>query len=110
MPYSKKRIAEAYELLGSRFLDDHFDLQLTLEYWKTAMEIRHFDPNNIIEKEIVPLNPAYVNAREVTTMEELNSISNDLDAMRIQSLLINERILGPSHKEMIYRLMYRGTF
>jgi len=33
----------------------------------------------------------------------------DLDAIRMQSLLICERCLGTKHKDMIYRLMYRGA-
>jgi hypothetical protein len=36
-------------------------------------------------------------------------MSLDLDALRVQSLLICERILGTHHKDMIYRLMYRGA-
>jgi hypothetical protein len=33
----------------------------------------------------------------------------DLDALRLQSLIICERILGVQHKDMIYKLMYRGA-
>ena len=106
--YSNERIAEAYELLGSTFLDEHFDLRLTITYWRRALQIRS-DNNNVLVKQcnLAP-NEAYTNAKEFTTIEELNLVANDLDAMRMQSLLISERILGPMHKEMIYRLMYRG--
>merc|ERR1711874_575831 len=38
-----------------------------------------------------------------------DAISLDLDALRLQSLIICERILGVQHKDMIYRLMYRGA-
>lgn len=106
--YSRKRLAEAYELLGSTFLDEHFDLNLTIKYWKQALEIRNEDPKNIIKKNILPPNAAFMNAKEFQTIDELNQIANDLDAMRMQSLIISERILGSTHKEMIYRLMYRG--
>lgn len=108
LDYSKERIAEAYELLGSTYLDEHFDLRLTIDYWQKALEIRS---EAGIEKNTDKLaNPAYTDAVEFTTIDELNLVSNDLDAMRMQSLLISERILGPLHKEMIYRLMYRGLF
>ncbi|KAH9528459.1 ankyrin repeat protein mann-cup [Dermatophagoides farinae] len=107
--YSRKRLAEAYELLGSTFLDEHFDLNLTIKYWKQALEIRNEDPENIIKKNILPPNAAFMNAKEFQTIDELNQIANDLDAMRMQSLIISERILGSTHKEMIYRLMYRGA-
>lgn len=108
--YSDERIAEAYELLGSTFLDEHFDLQTALVYWKKAMEIRMKDPNNPIpKKNLVPPKGAYRGMTEFNTPAQLDDLSLDLDAMRIQSLLICERILGPSHKDMIFRLMYRGA-
>ena len=105
--YSQERIAEAYELLGSTFLDEHFDLRLTFSYWQKALKIRI---ENNLPKPPTPSNIAYLNAKEFTTMQELDSVVNDLDAIRIQSLLVSERILGPLHKEMIYRLMYRGLY
>jgi len=106
--YSDERIAEAYELLGSTFLDEHFDLQTALIYWKKAMEIRMKDPS-IPKKSLVPPKAAYRGMTEFTTLAQLDDLSLDLDAMRIQSLLICERILGSSHKDMIFRLMYRGA-
>lgn len=45
--------------------------------------------------------------QEFTTDQELENIATDIDAMRIQSLLICERILGPYHKDTVFRLMYR---
>ncbi|KPM03211.1 ankyrin repeat domain containing protein 8 [Sarcoptes scabiei] len=109
LPYSRERIADAYELLGSTFLDEHFDLFLTQDYWRKALEIRFEDEKNIIHKQILPPNSAFMNAREFINFDELEEVSNDLDAMRMQSLLITERILSSTHKEMIYRLMYRGA-
>lgn len=57
----------------------------------------------------VPLREAYRNAVEFRTLEELDNISTDMDAMRIQSLLICERILGISHKDTLFRLTFRGA-
>lgn len=107
--YSKERIAEAYELLGSTYLDESFNVHLVMDCWGKALEIRFSDPENPIPKKLLPPNPAYMNAQEFTTFEELEAISHDLDAMRMQSLLIIERILSSTHKEVIYRLMYRGA-
>ena len=108
--YSAERVAEAYELMGSTFLDEHYDLQTALQYWRRALEIRFKDPLNPIHKRnLLPPKPAYNDVTEFTTLEELESLSLDLDAMRIQSLLICERILGATHKDMIFRLMYRGA-
>lgn len=41
--------------------------------------------------------------KEFTSLEELENISADLDLIRIQSLLIAERILGSHHKDTIFR-------
>lgn len=40
---------------------------------------------------------------EFATKEELDNVMTDLDAIRIQSLLITERILGPTHKDTVFR-------
>lgn len=47
--------------------------------------------------------------KEFQTREELDFISSDLEQMRINSLLITERILGSTHKDVIFRIMYRGA-
>lgn len=98
------RIADAHELMGSTCLDDHHDLQLALQYWRKAIRIR-----NGATKEILPPAAHLNSAREFCTIEELDNLSIDLDAMRTQSLLICERILGSSHKDAIFRFMYRGA-
>lgn len=55
----------------------------------------------------VPLRMAYGNVIEFTTLAELDNISTDVDAMRIQSLLICERVLGIQHTDTLFRLMFR---
>jgi hypothetical protein len=109
LDYSRSRIAEAHELTGSTFLDEHYDLQAALQNWRTALSLRYTDPVLLKPKQ-VSLKPAYLNAIEFQTLDELENLSMDLDSMRIQSLIICERILGPLHKDMIFRLMFRGIF
>jgi hypothetical protein len=46
---------------------------------------------------------------EFQTREELDAIATDYDQLRINSLLIAERILGHAHKDVIFRIMYRGA-
>lgn len=104
--YQPERVASAFELIGSTFLDEHHDLQKALQYWRAATDLRNkFN----IEKEILPAKEQYHFAVEFRTRLELESLALDLDALRMQSLLICERVLGPQHKDMIYRLMYRGA-
>lgn len=55
----------------------------------------------------VPLRLAYGNVTEFTTLAELDNISTDVDAMRIQSLLICERVLGIQHTDTLFRFMFR---
>ena len=53
--------------------------------------------------------PYYRDEVEFRNRDELEAISLDWDKMRIHSLLICERVLGTAHKDMIYRLMFRGA-
>ena len=109
-PYPKERIAEAYELIGSTFLDEHYDVQTALQFWRRALDLRLQDSENPIPKHnLVAAKAAYNFCFEFQTREELENLVLDLDGMRIQSLLICERILGATHKDMIFRLMYRGA-
>lgn len=97
-------------MLGSTFLDEHYDLQTALQYWRRALTVRYKNAATPIEKrDKVPPKAAYLSAVEFETFDELETLALDLDAMRVQSLLICERILGTMHKDMIFRLMYRGA-
>jgi len=51
---------------------------------------------------------AYENTREVETIEQLEEIISDPDEMRMQALLVRERILGPAHPDTSYYIRYRG--
>lgn len=107
--YSNERIAEAHELMGTTFLEEHHDIRKAIHHWRTALAIRYDNPNERLEKKLQPRKPPFLNAIEFTTVEELENLVLDLDALRIQSLLVCERILGPLHRDMIFRLMYRGA-
>lgn len=110
--YSPEKLADANELMGSTFFDDHNDTHTALRYWRTAMAIRiahSVDGVPLPKRPVVPKCEAYKHAKEFSTLEELNTVALDLDAIRIQSLLICERILGPHHKDTLFRLMFRGA-
>lgn len=55
----------------------------------------------------VPSRQAYGFISEFSTLTELDNIAADVDAMRIQSLLICERVLGIQHTDTVFRLMFR---
>lgn len=109
--YSPERIANALELLGSTVLTGdqqvHNESQ-AIFYWQEAMEIRLREN---VPKVVLPPREAFGNVTEFVTVDELNSrIRLDLDEMRIQSLIVSERILGEQHKDFLFRLLYRGAF
>lgn len=52
---------------------------------------------------------AYENSIEVMTPQQLEEIISDPDEMRMQALLVRERILGPAHPDTSYYIRYRGA-
>jgi len=110
--YGPERLADAHELIGSTFLDEHVDTQLALKHWQTALRIR---AENSVDGKPLPKTPAvppracFGHAVEFATEDELKNYALDLDGMRTQSLLICERVLGPYHKDTLFRLMFRGA-
>lgn len=56
-----------------------------------------------------PLVAAYDFAREITDPGALDGLLNDPDEMRMQALVIRERILGPAHPDTSYYIRYRGA-
>lgn len=107
---SKMERINSLELLGATFVDKKRDLLGALKYWKRAMEMRYSDCSNILFKgEPKELVMAYDYAKEAGSMEELDSLISDEDRIRMQALLIRERILGPSHPDTSYYIRYRGA-
>ncbi|XP_005992113.1 protein fem-1 homolog C [Latimeria chalumnae] len=107
---SKVERINALELLGATFVDKKRDLLGALKYWKRAMDMRYSDRTNVVCKPVPQqLIMAYDYAKEVNSTEELENLIADPDEMRMQALLIRERILGPSHPDTSYYIRYRGA-
>lgn len=106
---TREAAVEALELLGATFVDKKRDLLGALKHWRRAMGLRHRDGRYLTKAEPRQLVLAYDYSREVSTMEELESLVTDPDEMRMQALLIRERILGPSHPDTSYYIRYRGA-
>lgn len=106
--YTPERIANALELLGSTNHAGEQHIQNETQavvYWRQAMEIRLRDN---VPKVILPPRQAFDNVPEFNSIEEIAAM--DIDDMRIQSLIVSERILGMQHKDFLFRLLYRGAF
>merc|ERR1719195_1245961 len=100
----KQERIDALELLGATFVDKKRDMLGALKLWKRAMEERYEDGVLVIPKALVksPIS-AYENTLEVETVAELEQIISEPDSMRMQALLVRERILGPAHPDTRYR-------
>ncbi|KAF7236669.1 hypothetical protein EYD10_16617 [Varanus komodoensis] len=109
VPCTRQAAVEALELLGATFVDKKHDLLGALKYWRRAMALRYKDGQYLSKGEPPKVVLAYDYTREVSTMEELNSLMTEPDEMRMQALLIRERILGPSHPDTSYYIRYRGA-
>lgn len=102
------RIA-ALELIGATFVDKKRDMVSALAMWRRAMEERYLNAP-YLPKPISRIRvPAYDNAVEVTDIQALDDLVMDPDAMRMQALLVRERILGPAHPDTSYYIRYRGA-
>merc|ERR1719277_1613928 len=71
---------------------------------------RYEDGVLVIPKALVksPIS-AYENTLEVESVAALEEIISDPDSMRMQALLVRERILGPAHPDTSYYIRYRGA-
>lgn len=101
---------DALELIGATFVDKKRDMHLAVKYWTKAMEERYVDPNNVLlKKNLGDLVAAYEFTTEAGNSKDLENLIGDPDEMRMQALLIRERILGPSHPDTTYYIRYRGA-
>lgn len=99
----------ALELLGSTFVDKNRDMIVALSLWKRAMEERYNVEPQIRKPTISEPIPAYDNAKEILDINALDELVMDPDAMRMQALVIRERILGPAHPDTSYYIRFRGA-
>ena len=103
---------DALELLGATYVDKKRDMLGALHYWKQAMKDKCVDSTDTgvsKSKNERSAIAAYENAKEVSTMDELYALIADPDDMRMQALLVRERILGPAHPDTSYYIRYRGA-
>lgn len=125
---SRKEKIDALELLGATYVDKKRDMIGALEFWRRAMMERSVKSARVsvtqgllrltcryhgdgpkIHKPTTPKVPAYDNTIEIRRPEELDDLMADPDAMRMQALVMRERILGPAHPDTSYYIRYRGA-
>lgn len=107
---TKQEKIDALELLGSTYVDKKRDMLGAINFWRLAMEERFSNQHHLVLKPVTrTTTAAYENSKEVTTLKQLDDLISDPDAMRMQALLVRERILGPSHPDTSYYIRYRGA-
>ncbi|XP_029105277.1 protein fem-1 homolog A [Scleropages formosus] len=108
---SREERVDALELLGATFVDKKRDLLGAMRYWRRAMELRQPGERTgaLAKPPPRPPVPAYDCVQEASSAEELEALVTDPDEMRMQALLVRERILGPSHPDTSYYIRYRGA-
>ncbi|CAG9134834.1 unnamed protein product [Plutella xylostella] len=107
--YSVDALADAYELLGATQLDELNEIGSALANWRHATALRHTESGYIPKRghQVLGGGDVTAGATEWTTHEQLDALSADVEALRVQALLVAARILGPHHKDTVFRLMYR---
>ncbi|XP_054707076.1 protein fem-1 homolog B-like [Uloborus diversus] len=108
---SKEESVEALELLGASYANDKdsYSLEKAYYYLHWAMSERCDHPEFYAPKVLLPPIPAYENHVECQTLEELEAIKNDRDAIHMEALVIQERILGSSNPEVPHPVIFRGA-
>jgi len=103
-----ERICDAFELMGASFLLETHDMSSSIFFWRKAMELRNVRSGAMIEKQRMGKHPVLA-VEEFSTEDELEPLFFDMNLMKIQALLITERVLGSLHKDTIFRYMYAGA-
>ncbi|XP_019876786.1 protein fem-1 homolog CG6966 isoform X2 [Aethina tumida] len=100
---------DALELLGATCVDKKRDMIGALELWRRAMHERYYGDGRPIYKRVTQKVAAYDYTVEITDPEALDDLMADPDEMRMQALVMRERILGPAHPDTSYYIRYRGA-
>ncbi|GAV07188.1 hypothetical protein RvY_17059 [Ramazzottius varieornatus] len=104
----------ALELLGATYIDRKHNLVEGLRLWERAMQERFPEDNALMDvslPKVVRQSPVadMLRTKEFATLQELRIMADDPNEIRVQALLVRERILGASHPETSYLLRYRGA-
>uniref|UniRef100_A0A6P7FQE1 Protein fem-1 homolog CG6966-like n=1 Tax=Diabrotica virgifera virgifera TaxID=50390 RepID=A0A6P7FQE1_DIAVI len=93
---------------GAKMDVDSYGKSNIIVYETIIMTFRYFyDPKHPIAKPPSQKVPAYDNVQEVNDIDSLDDLLADPDQMRMQALVMRERILGPAHPDTSYYIRYR---
>ncbi|PAA67374.1 hypothetical protein BOX15_Mlig034082g1 [Macrostomum lignano] len=97
----------AMELLGCTLVDKRRDWVSGLRRWRKALRLRE---GLRLPKAAAPRHEAaFAGAKEFQSAAELDEVAADPEAVRLQALMVRERILGSEHPDTAYYMRYRGA-
>ena len=100
---TKEHRITALELLGASLITctSFCTNDEGLQYLMRSMEERFADPlHPVLKQQMEPID-AYQYRKESQSLEELVKIEKDVNALRMESLIIRERILGKNNLELL---------
>ena len=107
---SREDRIDALELLGTSFLfKTNSNISKAYRFFKKAMQERFEDPDEIIQKNCVPMTSIIIGTAECISLHELEEIRDDELALSIEALAIQERILGPSNVQLHDQIFHIGN-
>jgi len=108
---AREQQIEALELVGASFANDkeNYDVGMAYRYLERGMKLRWDEGQTAIEKALPDPVAAYDNWRETRTVEELERIGTDSNAIHMEGLAIRERILGKENPEVPHPVIFRGA-
>ncbi|KAK5970382.1 Sex-determining protein fem-1 [Trichostrongylus colubriformis] len=109
---SGEKRRDALKLLGCTRVDKKMDMVGAIEAWNDALKVPLTDEERqhveeVADSFVVP--DVYEGVKEIQTLEDVRAIEDSPDAIRMQALLIRERILGGAHADVHYYLRFRGA-
>ncbi|XP_022810301.1 protein fem-1 homolog B-like [Stylophora pistillata] len=108
---TKEQRIDALELLGATIANDRAtqNIEKAFGYMERGMKMRYEDhAHPLLKMETKPVK-AYQNRRESQTLEELDLLKGDDHAVRMEGLLIRERILGTENTMLLDNIRYSGS-
>ncbi|KAL6740694.1 hypothetical protein Aduo_014028 [Ancylostoma duodenale] len=109
---SGEKRRDALKLLGCTRVDKKMDMVGAIEAWNDALQVPLTEEERKhVEEQVERFEVAqvYEGHKEIQTLEDIAAIEDSPDAIRLQSLLIRERILGGAHADVHYYLRFRGA-
>ena len=109
---TKEQRIDSLELLGATMANKQphvYVIEKAFSYMKRGMEERFKDPSCPLLKEEMDTLEVYQNRKESQTLDELAPLEDDYHAIRMEGLLIRERILGNDNTELCYPIRYCGA-